>query len=229
LLDQEIEKLRWRRGSHIANIRNFINRIVGMPFRQVIPKVREVSYIGSPEGTIGLEVKVIDLYATARWRQLALLKYFLEKTECKYLFIITSATYIAPETLLKITEDFGDSYLYAGPIHGERPGRVFVSGAQLVVNRKFATLALQERKKIPTHLLNDLGLGEFAYLEGIEPRSLPTVNLSAESEIEHSDEDNLKNNYHFRLKATDSLTGERCDVKLFRALHRKLKSFESGQ
>lgn len=221
-LDKEIEKLRWQRGGRIADIRNLINKVLAMPFRAVVPNIRELANFDAPKGILGLEASVWDLYATARWRQIALFDYFLKKTDCEYLVIITSATYIVPELLLTTLENLDSEFVYAGPIHGERPGQLFISGAQLVVNRKFAEIALRDRKEIPTHILNDLGLSQVANINNIELINLPTINLESLSEVDDLSNEVLKKNYHFKLKAFDQNSGKRIDVKLFNALHTKL-------
>jgi hypothetical protein len=223
-LDQEIEKLRWLRGGRIADFRNLVNKVLARPFRGIIPNLREVTNFEAPSGVVGLEARVWDLYATARWRQLALFKHFLKSTDCEYLVIVTSATYIVPELLLSTLENLDNEFLYAGPIHGEKPGQLFVSGAQLVVNRKFAEIALRDRRKIPTHVLNDLGLSQIATINGIELEDLPSINLGSISEVHNLSDEILKKNYHFRLKAFDQCTGERIDVRLFHALHARIKS-----
>jgi hypothetical protein len=222
-LDQEIEKLRWLRGGRIADIRNLVNKALAMPFRGAIPNVKEVANFDAPIGVVGLKANVWDLYATARWRQLALFEYFLESTVCEYLVIITSATYIVPELLLTTLENLDNEFLYAGPIHGEKPGQLFISGAQLVVNRKFAELALRDRKRIPTQLLNDLGLSQVATMNEIELEDLPSINLESVEEVNDLPNEILKKNYHFKLKAYDQNTGERIDVKLFKVLHARVR------
>jgi hypothetical protein len=223
-LDREIENLRWLRGGRMADIRNVLNRVLARPFRGVIPNLREATNFIAPRGVIGLETKIWDLHATTRWRQLALFDYFLNSTDCEHLVIITSATYIVPELLLSTLENLHEDILYAGAVHGKKPGQLFISGAQLVVNRKFAEIALRDRRKIPTHLLNDLGLSQIATINGIELEGLPSINLGSISEVNNLSDEILKENYHFRLKAFDQCTGERIDVRLFHALHARIKS-----
>ena len=121
-------------------------------------------------------------------------------------------------------ENLDDEFLYAGPIHGEKPGQLFISGAQLVVNRKFAEVALRDRRRIPTHILNDLGLSRVATMNDIELEDLPSINLESVKEVNDLPNEILKKNYHFKLKAYDQNTGERIDVELFQLLHTRLMS-----
>lgn len=222
ILDREIEKLRWTRGGRISELRNIINRILAAPISRFVPTLRRVQYEGAPEEVIGLRTCIWDMYSTARWRQLAIFKYFLTQTSCEFLMIVTSATYLKPDKILESLENLKGNIIYAGPIHGQNPSRVFVSGAQLVVNREFAALALENRSKIPTHLLNDLGLGEFAMIHAIEPQILPTLNVSNLVELQNTSDLALTTNYHFRLKSYIEGTNQRSDVMLFEELHKRL-------
>jgi len=221
-LDQEIEKARWTRGSRVSDFRNILNRILAAPFNGFVPTLREVDYEGAPEGVIGIRTSIWDLYSTARWRQLGLLDYFLNNTSCELLMIVTSATYLRPEKITESLNLLKGKFIYAGPIQGQRPSRIFVSGAQMVLNREFAALALENKKGIPTHLLNDLGLGELANTYAVSPQILPTINLSSILNLQETDDIILSSNYHFRLKSFVDGTNRRNDVQLFEKLHHRL-------
>ena len=226
ILDREIEKSRWTRGGRISEFRNIINRILAAPFSRFVPTLRKVEYEGAPEGVTGLRTSIWDMYSTARWRQLGLFKYFLTQTSCDFLIIVTSATYLTPEKILENLENLKGNIVYAGPIHGQKPSTVFVSGAQVVVNREFAALALENKSRIPTHLLNDLGLGEIAHIHAIEPQRLPTLNLSSLVELQNTTDLALSTNYHFRLKSYIEGTNQRGDVMLFEELHKRLNQIK---
>lgn len=226
ILDREIEKCRWTRGGRISELRNIINRILAAPFSRFVPTLRKVEYEGAPEGVTGLRTSIWDLYSTARWRQLALFKYLLTQTSCEFLMIVTSATYLTPHKIKESLENLKGNIIYAGPIQGQKPSRVFVSGAQVVVNREFAALALENKSRIPTHLLNDLGLAEVAHIHSIEPQSLPTLNMSSLVELQNTSDLALTTNYHFRLKSYIEGTNQRSDVMLFEELHKRLNQIK---
>lgn len=226
ILDRELEKFRWTRGGRISDFRNTLNQILAAPFSRFVPTLRKIEYKDAPEGVIGLRTSLWDMYSTARWRQLALFKYFLTHTSCEFLMIVTSATYLSPEKISKNLEELSGKIVYAGPIHGQKPSRVFVSGAQVVVNREFASLALESKHRVPTHLLNDLGLGEVAHIHGIEPQALPTLNISSLTELQNTTDLALTTNYHFRLKSYIEGTNQRNDVMLFEELHKRLNQIK---
>lgn len=227
ILDREIEKLRWTRGGRISEFRNILNRILAAPFKTFVPTLRKVEYEGAPEGVVGLRTSIWDMYSTSRWRQLGLFQYFLTQTSCDLLMIVTSSTYLAPDKILENLRNLSGKIVYAGPIQGQKPSKIFVSGAQVVINREFADLALANKSRIPTHLLNDLGLGEVAHIHGIEPQALPTLNISSMAELQEASDFVFITNHHFRLKSFIEGTTERNDVMLFEELHKRLNQIKN--
>jgi len=219
-IDAWNENLRWNKGAAISNFRNHINRIFARSFQNFIPKIRSVPYVGAPKGVEGLEVKISDMYMTARWKQLAIFQYFLEDTEAKFLVIVTSAGYIKPDEMIQKISSISDQVIFAGPfLHKNTPSE-FVRGSQLVINRDFARLAIKNRRKIPVEILNDLGLAFASQRLGINAIELPTIDFSSLEEIEEASRDELLNNYHFRLKSFKD--GKRNDVELFEKLSERL-------
>jgi len=219
-LDVWNESLRWHRGARISNYRNKVNRIIAKPFRSHIPQIEITNYIGSPEGVMGMQANVWDAYFTGRWRQLAIFNYFLNFTNAKYLVLLTSAAYLKPEQLLKRLSSINKEIVYAGPFLEKGTASEFVGGAQVVINRAFASLIIKNRKNVPVEILNDLGLAFAAKKLKVQPIELPTVNFSSLEEIEQADQRVILNNHHFRLKSFKQ--GKRNDVALFHLLSEKL-------
>lgn len=223
-LDRWIEDLRWHKGAKVSSLRNYINKILAKPFLNCIPKTYLSIYKGAPEGVNGIQLKMWDMYSTARWKQLAIFKHFLEKTECKYLVILTSAAYLNSEILRETLSKIEGKTIFAGPLIQKDSPAPFVSGAQVVVNREFAKLSIDNAALFPGDKLNDLGLSIAAERMGITPIELPTLNLSSVEEIENIDQDQIRNNYHFRLKSFKS--GKRNDVELFLKLKEKIENIK---
>lgn len=222
ITDVFIENLRWHRGSRISDIRNFINKTIAFPFRNYVPDIRVTNYLGAPAGVIGLRVNIWDMYMTGRWKQLAIIKYFLEKESAKFLLITTSAAYIQPDILARNLALISEKVIFAGPFLHKNTKSEFVSGAQVVINKEFAHLVLNNLKEIPVEILNDLGLSFAAKKMRIKAIELPTINFSSIDEIGKTDTDVIKNNYHFRLKSFQD--GKRNDVELFHFLRNKINT-----
>jgi len=222
--DRWIEDLRWHKGAKVSSLRNFINKVLAEPFLNYIPKTYLSSYKGAPEGVNGIHLKMWDLYSTARWKQLAIFKHFLEKSECKYLVILSSAAYLNSEILRETLSEIEGKIIFAGPLIQKDSTAPFVSGAQVVVNREFAKMSIDNADLFPGEKLNDLGLSIAAQRMGITPIELPTLNFSSIEEIENIGQDQILNNYHFRLKSFKS--GKRNDVELFLKLKEKIENIK---
>lgn len=218
------ENFRWHKGARVSTLRNAINKVLAKPFLGYIPNTYSSSYQGAPEGVHCINLRVWDLYSTGRWKQLAIFKHFLEQSHCKYLVILTSAAYLQPELLRETLSKLDGEAIYAGPLIQKDTKAPFVSGAQVVVNRRFAEISVSNPTFFPGEKLNDLGLALAAEKMGIRPIELPTVNFSSVDHIQNASEEVIKNNYHFRLKSFKS--GKRNDVELFLKLREKIENIK---
>jgi hypothetical protein len=221
-IDSFNENMRWNKGTQVSDFRNIANRILAFPFKNYIPTAKKSKISEAPRGVSGLEVNLLDLYATGRWKQLVLINYFLNETQCRYLVISTSAAYLKTKKMLMELAHLPGPYVYSGPLYGNSQDK-FVSGAQIVIDREFAYDVIRFRRWIPTHTLNDLGLGVLARRLSKEPSELPTVNVGSLSELRETSLEVLEKNYHFRLKSVDELNGKRNDVDIFLELHRRIR------
>lgn len=218
------EKLRWDKGAQVSTLRNYINKLLATPFMGYLPRTEFSKYPGAPEGVNCLNLKIWDLYLIGRWKTLAIFKHFIEQQEQKFLVILTSAAFLQPELLRKKLVELTGDFIYAGPLIQKESANPFVSGAQIVVNRKFAELVLRNHAYFPAEKLNDLGLAVAAKEMGISPVELPTVNFTSVEEIQNASETLLKSNYHFRLKSLK--LGKRNDVELFLKLEEKIEKIK---
>jgi hypothetical protein len=223
-IDRHLEKYRWNFGSRISDVRNLLNIIIAKPFAMWVPKAKREVFADSKGYVVGISVPLTELYVTTRWKQLSLFKYFIENTRCRYLVMVTSATYCVPAKMLREIGKLSGKTIYAGPLHAKNTDGVFVSGAQLILDRHFIEELLDNPKLLPTHLLNDVGLGVYARKRSIKPLDMKTLDVSSMAELEHTTDDVILNHHHFRLKSIDPMTGKRQDVGLFLQLHERLKS-----
>jgi hypothetical protein len=220
ILDRANESFRWKLGAVFSSTRNLLNKIVATPFQNYVPKIKEEVFTGAPRGIKRLNIKIPDMYLTTRWRQLAVMQFFLNKKDFDYLLFITSATYLNTERLRKVIQTLNDEYVYAGPVFGNPTEDQFVSGAQMLFNKKSVEILLRNKKSIPVELLNDLGLGVAFARIGIRPQNLSTLNLSDSNQLKEINQKELETYHHFRLKSFKD--GKRNDVRLFHELHGRL-------
>jgi hypothetical protein len=220
ILDKSNELFRWKLGAVFSSTRNFLNKIAATPFQNFIPQIKEEVFMGAPKGVKRLNIKIPDMYLTGRWRQLAVMQYFLNKKNFEYLLFVTSATYLNTERLRKVILALNNEYVYAGPVFGNPTENQFVSGAHMLFNKNSVEILLRNRKYIPVELLNDLGLGVAFAKMGICPQNLGTLNLSNSNQLKVINQEELETYHHFRLKSF--MNGKRNDVKLFHELHKRL-------
>lgn len=213
--DQFSEYLRWRAGGRISRARNVLNKAIMSPLKSWIPKYSKSAPEGFDESSKVYRVHCWDMYATLRWKRLAVMKYFLAETNFDFLLITSSSSYLRPKIFLGSISEFNQEFVYAGPLIGDSR-TTFVSGAQTLLNRKTAEFILQNREKIPVELLDDIGLGVFCSKFGITPIQMQTLNINSLDEINSISKEELIRHYHFRLKAESN--GERQDVVIFNRL-----------
>ena len=226
-LDKLNENLRWRRGGLISRIRNRVGHVLLFPLIYWIPKYGPGSIENINPAPTAIRIKLLDMYATTRWKRLAIIKYFLTETNCDFLLMTTSSSYLRPELLLTKLEKFQKSKIYAGSLIPLSSNSKFCSGAQTVLNRAAATEILRNRTKIPVELLDDLGLGVACAQLGIEANELGTINIDSVDSLKEIPIKFLKENHHFRLKSEKN--GTRMDVEIFHELHRKILCIEAAE
>jgi len=220
ILDETNELFRWKLGAVFSSLRNTLNKIIAKPFQSFIPKIVEEDFNGAPKGVKRLRVKFPDMYLTCRWRQIAVMQFFLNQQKYEHLLFVTSATYLNTERLREVIRKLSNEYVYAGTVFGKPKEKQFVSGAQMLFNKKSAEILLRNRKFIPVELLNDLGTGVAFARIGIRPQKLVSMNISDSDQLNRIKQKDLESYHHFRLKSFKN--GKRNDVRLFHELHGRL-------
>ena len=226
-LDKFNEDLRWRKGGIVSRIRNHIAHVLLLPWIYWIPKYSPDKIEGIFPPPAAIRVNLLDMYATTRWKRLAIMKYFLEETSHEYLVMTTSSSYLRPELLLAKIEKITNPKVYAGSLIPLSEKSYFCSGAQTVLNRAAASEILRNRSKIPVELLDDLGLGVACERLGIETNEIGTININSLDSLRKIQSSTLKENQHFRLKSEKD--GMRMDVDIFLELDRRIQSIEEAE
>lgn len=216
ILDHLNEKLRWRSGRRIGQIRNALGMVTLLFLSRWIPRISSPKKNPFGHPSESFRVHCLDMYLTSRWKRLAVMNYFINHDAADFLLFTTSSSYVQPNLLLGKLSKLNDEILYAGPIIGDAQDS-FVSGAQTVLNKKAAKLFLENRGMIPVQLLDDVGLGRTARKLNIKPKHLDTLNIDSLQKLREIDINVLKNIHHFRLKAQDGKN--RRDIEIFSELH----------
>ena len=211
-IDKFNEYLRWRAGGRISRVRNLLNKVVLLPLQKWVPKYSKSWPKGLGQIRNVYRIHCWDMYATLRWKRLAVMKYFLQETNFDFLLMTSSSSYLRLQILLEKLSELNQEFVYAGPVIGDSRSS-FVSGAQTLLNRRSAAFIIENRSRIPVELLDDIGLGVFCSRFGIEPIPLSTLNISSLNELDSYSREELISYHHFRLKA--ELNGQRQDVAIF--------------
>ena len=219
-IDRVHEKIRW--GGRVPNqILRIIDRILMFPFLISIPKVTISNSL--PARIPGIRIEWPDIYATLRWKDLAIIEYFCKKTDFDFLFMTTSSSYIRPFKLIEYCSKFEVGDVYAGS--KPYPDAEFVSGANRILSRSTAEAVLSSRVFWDPAVIEDVALGDLIRKNGIEYQSYDQCNIPSLEYLESLSDEMLLSNYHFRVKSGS--INERQDVQIMKRLSERFKQIES--
>jgi hypothetical protein len=171
---------------------------------------------------VNLDVLMPEILSLYRWKYLAAMKYFLEKTDMDYLYTVNSSCFVRENELIEFVSA-NQSIKYAGTlIRDAKTGNYFPSGANRLISREMARTILKNRHRWPLHLTEDISLGRMMERMRFQPTPLPTLNLDSVDQIKMLDMNEHRGQFHFRLKS--SFQGKRTDVTLFKELAKRLIS-----
>jgi hypothetical protein len=212
--DRFHERLRFAgRWTHL--FLNVFDWIISVPFLYYIPKVKPAHLLKNHHEQ--LQVQFPDIYLTHRWKELALMNYFVNFTEFDYLYMTTSSSYIRTEKLIESIDTFSSLELYAGSIPNVT-GR-FASGANRVISRAAAKKIVSKRTRWSPRWLGDFGLGRLCESIGIDCQEMSTLNIDSVAGVDSLTDAEILQNHHFRLKS--GRLDKRNDVEIMFEVHRR--------
>lgn len=225
-LDKCNEFLRWHAGSRISDLRNLLNRKLSRKHLKTVPTftVEASEQVYFPAKI--MSVRVSDTYYSQRWRGVAAMKYFIEQTDARFLAIITSATYLQSKILIEKLSRFNEDIFFGGSVISGEFDDSFISGAQMIFNKRAAQKILDNMELIPGELLNDLGLNVAIEKLNIQKFSLSSTNLQNTLELNALSDGEILREHHFRLKSFQN--GIRIDTLLFNELSFRLENLNSN-
>lgn len=219
-LDRLHEKVRW--SGRIPNrVLRLIDRSLSIPFLMKVPRVSNSSVL--PEGISGIQIHWPDVYATMRWKDLAIIEYFYKQSNSDFLFMTTSSSYIRPFKVIEYCSKLGTGDVYAGS--KPYPDANFISGANRILSRSTAEAVLSSKVFWDPAVIEDVALGDLIRKNGIEYNGYEQFDISSLEFLESLPSEKLLSGYHFRVKSGDAK--ERQDVKIMKRLSERFKQIES--
>lgn len=219
-LDRIHEKIRW--GGRIPNgVLRLIDRIFSIPFLIRIPKVSISQAL--PSSITGIQIEWPDIYATMRWKDLAIIEYFYKQTDYDFLFMTTSSSYIRPFSLIQYCSKLGGGDVYAGS--KPYPDAEFISGANRILSRSTAEAVLSSRILWDPAIIEDVALGDLIKKNGIKYQGYDQCNIPSLSFLDSMPDEELLSSYHFRVKSGHGK--ERQDIQIMKKLSERFMQIDS--
>jgi hypothetical protein len=195
---------------------NIFDWIISVPFLAFVPRSRESKLLSNHDHQI--QIAFPDIYLTHRWKELSILRHFVNETDFDFIYMTTSSSYLRLNQLLAVADSFNEEVIYAGSIPNVS-GR-FASGANRLISRKAASTILRHRLRWSPRWLGDYGLGRLCEGLGIYCHELRTLNIDSIEGVNMLSLDQIAQNHHFRLKSGD--LRKRNDIDIMNRLHARV-------
>jgi hypothetical protein len=214
------EKIRWTNRWVAAPLRWF-DLLLGFPFLNYIPPVDTSSELTTKN--LSLRVKCKDVYQFLRWKDLAVLEYFVNQTSADYLFMTTNNSYVNFNKLNSLIETLSPLSLYGGVKAYE--GATFAAGNNRILSRDVAIAILKNRRSFSSGYIEDVAMGALATKLGFKFQELRSLVVGSLAQLDETSDSDLSSNFHFRVKS-GSITS-RNDVEIMLKLHKRLLVLEA--
>jgi hypothetical protein len=169
--------------------------------------------------TPATQINFLDIYATMKWKDLAILDYFLRNSEAPYLFMTTTSSYVRPAKLLSLVSELPNHEVYAGAVAYQ--GANFAAGNNRLFSRDVVKAILLARRELSCGTIEDLALGNLCSKLGFGLYELPKINITSMEELDSLSDLKIESNFHFRLKSGPH--EDRKDVEIMKELHRRVR------
>jgi len=214
------EKVRWKNRWVAAPLRWF-DELVAFPFLNVIPSVKPSAALENTSSSFEINCK--DTYQFLRWKDLAILKYFVENTSADYIFMTTNNSYVNFVKLVQLMDSLPPNSFYGGVVPYN--GANFAAGNNRFLSRDVAEQVLRNRKWFSAGDIEDVALGKIATGLGFPFRPLKSLVLQSLQDLESASDEELLDNFHFRVKSGPITS--RNDVSIMLKLHSRLNGLRA--
>jgi hypothetical protein len=212
-------RLRYESGPYVASLRNLANTFALKAFQNMIPRTKSSFRLFGINDLMFIESLIPDLYMSSRWKRLSILKFFINRTNFKYLVFTTTSSYINGNQLLYELQSF-PSNCVGGRVMQSGLRDSFISGSFSVYTRNVAEALVSARHEMNVSLLDDVSFGHGQRKIGIPNYEMSSIDISNENELKQLEQRLLDKMIHFRLKSITQ--GARQDAYLMKELHKRL-------
>ena len=217
--DKIHERIRWT-NRWVATPLKWFDEILGFPIRSYVPRTSKSKHLKLLDESI--QIEFLDIYATMKWKDLAVLEHFYSKTGANYLFMTTTSSYIRPLKLMEAISSLPAQGVYAGAVAYR--GANFAAGSNRLFSRDVVERILKERRHFQCGVIEDLALGNLCNSLGIQMVELPKRNICSLEELDFISDQELIGQFHFRL--TSGARTNRQDVKIMHGLHNRIEAID---
>jgi hypothetical protein len=214
--DKFHEKIRWT-NRWVATPLRWLDEGLGFPIRSFIPRTSRSKNLNLLDKSI--QIDFLDIYATMKWKDLAVLDYFYRETDADYLFMTTTSSYIRSFKLMEKIASLPTHGLYAGAV--AYPGANFAAGHNRLYSRDVVKKILEARQKLRCGVIEDLALGNLCNFLSIQLIELPKRNIGSLEELKLITDEEIQDQFHFRL--TSGPRENRQDEKIMNQLHSRVR------
>lgn len=218
-LDVLHERIRWSTRSK-ARLLRFFDFIVCAPLILYRAKYSDSKLLKTADPVI--HIWFPDSYLTYRWKELALFDYFIKETDCEFLFITSTSSYVNPRRLVEFISLLPKTSVYTGAI--PYVDAQFVSGSNRILSRDVVQKILDNALRFDPTIIEDVALGQLIEKLNVERQGFPISNIATLDDLTCFPKNDLESSYHFRLKS--GKLNNRNDVEIMLALHEKLSKME---
>lgn len=215
------EKIRWKNRWVAAPLRWF-DCAIAFPFLSTIPSMKPSKDLKTSD--LSFEINCKDTYQFLRWKDIAILNYFVNRTDADYLFMTTNNSYVNFDALNHLVKSLPSDSFYGGVVAYE--GAMFAAGNNRFLSRDVAESILRNMRKFPAGDIEDVAMGKIVTKLGFSFRPLNSLILKSLTDVAETSSDELLRNFHFRVKSGTFIS--RNDVSIMLKLHSRLNELKSS-
>jgi hypothetical protein len=214
-LDRLHEWLRWK-NRWFASLLRLMDRIRGIPILYFIPRVSPSVELKT--NSLALHVHFPDTYQNVRWKDLAILNYFVNEREEDFILFTTTSSYIHYKHLITRVSELNNQDFYGGVVPYQ--GANFAAGNNRLISRSAAEKLLRHKIFFDPGYIEDVAMGRVFLKIGINLTPLPSCSLTDTHGVKSLTKEDFLKNYHFRVKSGSFKN--RQDVLIMHALHDRI-------